>query len=115
MRVWHRDIPLSALCRQHLLGLHKEIHPLLTFASPTGKGGSYRRHPETLRWVGHLPALRLHHDAVEAEMLRRGYVPKSPAAHAEVGGSADWPDEITELSEQVDIITRKRCGCRIHH
>jgi hypothetical protein len=111
MRVWHRDIPLSALCRQHLLGLHKEIHPLLTFASPTGKGGSYRRHPETLRWTGHLPALRLHHDAVEAEMLRRGYSPQSPVAPCLDGGSSEWPDEIAPLEDQLNNIRGKQCRC----
>ena len=113
MRVWHKSIPLSALCRQHLLGLHREIHCLITFASPAGKGGSYRRHPETMRWVGHLPALRLHHDAVEAEMLRRGYSPKSPVAPCLSDGSSEWPDEITPLEDQLTNIRGKHCRCLI--
>ena len=113
MRVWHKDIPLPDLCRNHLLGLHREIHSLLTFASPTGKGGSYRRHPETLRWTDHLPALRAHHDAVEAEMTRRGYSPQSPVPPCLNVGSTDWPNEITTLEDQLKNLRGKQCRCQL--
>jgi hypothetical protein len=46
MRIW--DIPPRALCRQHLLGEHRELHAVWAVLTQ-GKSG-YSRHPETLRW-----------------------------------------------------------------
>ena len=42
MRIW--DVPPECLCRQHLLGEHRELHAIWTILT-TGKTG-YTRHPE---------------------------------------------------------------------
>lgn len=76
MRIW--DIPPSELCRQHLLGEHRELHGLwniLTSDRPEERG--YWNHPETQRWVGKLGALMVRHAKLVAEMFERGYKHRS--------------------------------------
>ncbi|MFZ5775961.1 MAG: pyrimidine dimer DNA glycosylase/endonuclease V [Thermodesulfobacteriota bacterium] len=87
MRVW--DIHPGYLNRQSLLGEHREIHAIHVVVSQGRKG--YSRHPETLRWQGHLPALAMRHLQVVAEMLLRGYGHKSPMALPEDGADIVWP------------------------
>lgn len=74
MRIW--DVPPEIMCRQHLLGEHRELHGLWNILTH-GKAG-YSRHPETLRWEGKLAALYRRHEALVAEMNRRGYRHGSP-------------------------------------
>jgi len=74
MRVW--DIHPGFLNRQSLLGEHREIHAIHTVLSQGKKG--YSRHPETLRWRDHIPALWLRHQQVVAEMRVRGFRHFSP-------------------------------------
>lgn len=74
MRVW--DIHPGFLNRQSLLGEHREIHAIHTVLSQGKKG--YARHPETLRWRDHLPALWLRHQQMVAEMRVRGFKHFSP-------------------------------------
>ena len=74
MRVW--DIHPGFLNRQSLLGEHREIHAIHTVISQEKKG--YSRHPETLRWRDHLPALWFRHEQVVAEMRVRGFNHFSP-------------------------------------
>ena len=85
MRVW--DIHPGYLNRQSLLGEHREIHAVFTVLSEGKKG--YSRHPETLRWQEHLPALRLRHEQVVAEMLVRGFNHLSPLPLPK--GPLRWP------------------------
>lgn len=82
MRVW--DIHPGFLNRQSLLGEHREIHAIHTIVSQGKKG--YSRHPETLRWRDHLPALWLRHQQLVAEMRVRGFKHFSPlpAPQAEI-------------------------------
>src|SRR6516225_12082778 len=58
MRIW--DVDPALLCRQHLLGEHRELHAVWTILTTDSAG--YRRHPETLRWEGRLGALARRHD-----------------------------------------------------
>lgn len=74
MRIW--DISPHKLCRQHLLGEHRELHAIWAVLTQNKKG--YKNHPETLRWEGRLAALYLRHGAEVAEMQRRGYNHHSP-------------------------------------
>ncbi|MDE2290794.1 MAG: pyrimidine dimer DNA glycosylase, partial [Elusimicrobia bacterium] len=78
MRVW--DLPPRILCRQHLLGEHRELHAVWAVLTQGQEG--YSRHPETLRWVGRLKALFARHEELVAEMGRRGYRHASPLARA---------------------------------
>ena len=108
MRVW--DLPPSGLCRQHLLGEHREIHCLVSFLT-TERGGSYRRHPETLRWAGKLAALKIRHDSHVVEMHVRGMTGhKTPVAP--VDDCAVQDVVLMSPAEQVVWIRSKGCGCR---
>ena len=89
MRVW--DIDPGYLNRQSLLGEHREIHGLLSIVIHNKKG--YARHPETLRWRDHLPALKHRHDLVVSEMELRGYQHHSPVT---VQGTLIWPAEFID-------------------
>lgn len=75
IRIW--DVPCAALSDKHLLGEHVELHTMWN-AHERGLTGGYSRHPETLRWTGHLEALRLRHEEQAAEMARRGFRHQSP-------------------------------------
>ena len=74
MRIW--DIHPSKLCRNHLLGEHRELHAIWSILT-TGKKG-YSNHPETLRWKGKLKALYIRHEKLVTEMINRGYNHNSP-------------------------------------
>jgi len=50
MRIW--DIAPEKLCRNHLLGEHRELHAVWAILTKDKKG--YSRHPEVLRWKGKL-------------------------------------------------------------
>jgi hypothetical protein len=58
MRIW--DIPVEKLCRNHLLGEHRELHAMWVVITQNKKG--YSKHPETIRWIGKLRALYLRHN-----------------------------------------------------
>ena len=62
MRIW--DIAPKKLCRNHLLGEHRELHAIWSVIVNGKKG--YARHPETLRWMGKLKALYGRHEALVA-------------------------------------------------
>ncbi len=84
MRVW--DLNPGYLNRQSLLGEHREIHAVLSIIENNKRG--YARHPETLRWVGRLPALAHRHNLVVSEMRLRGYQHHSPVTPAQ---EPVWP------------------------
>lgn len=105
MRVW--DVEPRKLCRKHLLGEHREIHALFTILHEDRSG--YRNHPETLRWVGKLPALAARHDLVVAEMLRRGYNHHSPLPESEGEEMQDLL--LISVEEQEALLVSKDCDC----
>lgn len=85
MRVW--DINPGYLARQQLLGEHRELHGLASILIHGKKG--YSQHPETVRWVGRLPALAMRHRQLSCEMALRGYQDKTPLP---VEGDVHWPE-----------------------
>ncbi len=102
MRVW--DVHPGYLNRQSLLGEHREIHGMISVLANRKRG--YSRHPETVRWMGHLWAARRRHDAIVAEMKLRGYRHQSPVTHR--GRPGRWPDKFVDSpSEQFRILRRK--------
>ena len=107
MRIW--DLPPSELCRQHLLGEHRELHGLWQILT-LGKTG-YSRHPETLRWVGKLHALYLRHEAVVEEMARRGYQHATPLDPHLATGSAVQDVFVDPLERQRELLRAKGCDC----
>lgn len=109
MRIW--DLPVSMLCRAHLLGEHRELHGLWNILLHDKKG--YRNHPETKRWVGKLGALRRRHEAQVEEMARRGFTHRSPLPAAP-SLEADVQDVlIDEIERQVALLLGKGCACRV--
>lgn len=107
MRIW--DVEPRHLCRQHLLGEHRELHGLWNILVQ-GKRG-YRHHPETRRWEGRLHALFLRHEALVAEMQRRGYNHGTPLDAAYATGAAVQDSCIDTPAEQREILRRKGCAC----
>jgi hypothetical protein len=106
MRVW--DLPTTFLCRQHLLGEHREIHAIYNIIK-RGNSGGYSNHPEVKRWVGKLDALKKRHDMVVDEMTERGYNHHSPMRL--VGDDDEQKVLIDSMSEQIDWIKSKGCDC----
>ena len=107
MRIW--DIPPSKLCRKHLLGEHRELHALYSILLHNKKG--YRSHPETLRWVGKLPALKKRHQLLVEEMNGRTYNHHSDLEKA--SGSQTQDELITTIEEQERLLKEKPCDCPI--
>jgi len=105
VRIW--DLHPGYLARQQLLGEHSELHGLYNILSQSKQG--YARHPETRRWVGHLPALVLRHALLQAEMQLRGYRHHSPLT-AE-SRAVDWPAVYVDTpGRQLEILAGKYVG-----
>jgi len=108
MRIW--DVSPSCLCRQHLLGEHRELHALWTILTEDKTG--YRKHPETQRWEGKLAALYRRHEAQVEEMIRRGYRHQSPLDAARATGLGEQTDYVDSPATQLDLLKDKHCDCR---
>jgi hypothetical protein len=109
MRIW--DVPPAILCRQHLLGEHRELHAIWAVLTE-GKSG-YAQHPETRRWRSRLTALYARHDLLVAEMARRGYHHHSPLDPALASGCATQTEFVDPLPRQYTLLAAKGCACRI--
>lgn len=107
MRIW--DVPPSNLCRQHLLGEHRELHGLWNILTQ-GKTG-YSRHPETRRWEGKLAALYRRHQELVAEMEQRGYKHGTPLDPALATGSDVQTVFVDSLARQYELLRQKGCDC----
>ncbi|MDD4331679.1 MAG: pyrimidine dimer DNA glycosylase/endonuclease V [Methanosarcinaceae archaeon] len=109
MRIW--DLPPKNLCRQHLLGEHRELHALWIIITQHKK--AYSHHPETLRWVGKLKALYLRHEALVKEMKTRGYKHHSPLDPALATGIAVQDEFVYSYEAQLQTLKEKGCSCRV--
>ena len=109
MRIW--DISPKRLCRNHLLGEHRELHAIWSVIVNGKKG--YAQHPETLRWKGKLKALYGRHEALVVEMSSRGYQHRSPLAKREATGSAKQTNYVDTPRRQIVILRNKRCQCDV--
>jgi hypothetical protein len=107
MRIW--DVPPERLCRQHLLGEHRELHALWTILT-VGKSG-YTRHPETVRWRGKLAALHARHERLVTEMTRRGYRHASPLDPDLATGLSIQDAYVDPPDRQLELLSRKHCDC----
>jgi hypothetical protein len=107
MRIW--DIAPARLCREHLLGEHRELHAIWNILTQHKRG--YRHHPETLRWEGRLAALYRRHEKLVREMLHRGYQHYSPLDKRQAGGLNIQRRYITSRKDQLILLKKKGCGC----
>ncbi|MDD5584895.1 MAG: pyrimidine dimer DNA glycosylase/endonuclease V [Candidatus Omnitrophica bacterium] len=109
MRIW--DIPVKKLCRNHLLGEHRELHAIWSILTRNKKG--YSRHPETLRWKGKLNALYARHKKLQEEMKIRGYTHVSLLDWRLAKGRRVQTEYIDSVRTQRRILRRKNCDCRV--
>jgi hypothetical protein len=109
MRIW--DIPPEKMCRQHLLGEHRELHALWSIITNNKK--AYAHHPETLRWKGKLKALYLRHEALVEEMTNRGYKHHTPLDPILATGKAIQDEFLSSPDEQIRILKERGCECRV--
>ncbi len=107
MRIW--DIEPRFLCRNHLLGEHRELHALWTVITQNKTG--YAHHPETLRWKGKLKALFIRHSELAEEMKKRGYVHRSPLDANRATGAQVQTAYIDDPLKQRAILKAKGCAC----
>lgn len=109
MRIW--DVTPKILCRQHLLGEHRELHALWTILTE-GKQG-YRKHPETLRWEGKLAALFRRHELLVEEICSRGYQHHSPLDISLATGASQQDSFVNSIDEQKVLLKKKGCTCNV--
>lgn len=107
MRIW--DVPVEHLCRNHLLGEHRELHAVWNIITLGKKG--YSTHPETRRWIGKLAALYDRHEQQVAEIARRGWRHFSPLDESLATGRPVQDELVTLVPEQRRILTERGCGC----
>jgi hypothetical protein len=108
MRIW--DLAPERLCRNHLLGEHRELHGLWNVLTLGKKG--YARHPETLRWKGRLKALFLRHEHLALELARRGYRHRTPLDRRLATGRAVQDAFVDSPRRQLRLLRAKGCACR---
>ncbi len=87
------------------------MHGLWNILSQDKAG--YARHPETLRWRGKLATLFARHEALVAEMTRRGYrhqTPLDPTLATGLDGQAEFVDT---PERQIILIRTKACSCNV--
>jgi len=109
MRIW--DLPPDILCRNHLLGEHRELHATWSILTNNKKG--YSKHPEVIRWKGKLKALYNRHEKLVSEMKNRGYNHYSPLDKNLAVGEETQNIFINTIKEQKRIIKKKKCECKI--
>ncbi|MEA1907096.1 MAG: pyrimidine dimer DNA glycosylase/endonuclease V [Euryarchaeota archaeon] len=109
MRIW--DIPPEKLCRNHLLGEHRELHAMWSIITNNKK--AYANHPETLRWKRRLMALYLRHEKLVEEMTKRGYKHHTPLDAKLATGEAEQTEFVTPYEEQVRILRERCCECDV--
>lgn len=108
MRIW--DLPPAALCREHLLAEHRELHAVWSIITQRKKG--YAHHPETQRWRGKLKALYLRHGLLVNEMEKRGFKHQTPLDKRLAKGSGRQNVFLNTPGEQREILRKKGCQCR---
>ena len=109
MRIW--DISPEKLCNQHLLGEHRELHAIWSILVNDKKG--YSKHPETLRWKGKLKALYLRHEQQVEEMEKRSFNHNSPLERKDALGRDMQKEYVDSVKEQIRILRKKGCGCKL--
>lgn len=109
MRIW--DIAPHKLCRQHLLGEHRELHALWAILTEEKRG--YANHPETRRWRGKLKALYSRHDLLVEEMSQRGYQHHSPLSNGLATGLDVQCEFVDSRERQRQLLKDKGCECNV--
>lgn len=109
MRIW--DLSPAVLCRNHLLGEHRELHALWSVLMEDQDSGGYNRHPETCRWRGKRKALYDRHKQLVKEMQNRGYNHNSPLEESDATGQAEQTEFVDVPEAQKQMLRQKDCPC----
>jgi len=109
MRIW--DLPPEKLCRNHLLGEHRELHAIWSILTQ-GKIG-YAHHPETVRWKGKQKALYLRHEQLVKEMIQRHYHHNTPLDKRFATGEEYQSAFVDSLEQQICLLQKKHCDCKV--
>lgn len=112
MRIW--DLDPQYLCRRHLLAEHRELHAVWNILTLRSGRGGYARHPETLRWKGKLRALYGRRRLLANELIRRGYVHRSPLDKRLASGASSQKVLLSTIEEQKAILRKKPCECLLN-
>lgn len=108
MRMWMVDP--AVLCRKHLLGEHVECH-MFVGALRKGKSVAGYLAPTVMLAANQLAA---RHDALAAEMLRRGYQHHSPLEQPDVSTLSPTQRQARVDTENSLLELRNRCNeCRV--
>lgn len=108
MRMW--AVSPQVMCRKHLLGEHVEMH---MFAGAIAKGKSIAGFIEN--GLVDTAKIAMRHDALAAEMKRRGYQHKSPLKQPNVGvyWSVDQAANVTELARRCEDCRRLMVSAKL--
>lgn len=109
MRIW--DIKPQELCRQHLLGEHRELYGLWNILTKHKGKGDYANHPETKRWQGKTLALYNRHEKLVKEMIKRGYSHNSPLNQKLAKGVSSQRLYLLSPKGQKGLLKKKKCQC----
>ena len=109
MRIW--DVSPEVLCRNHLLGEHRELHAIWSILTQQKKG--YSSHPETIRWKGKLKALYLRHELLVEEMQKRRYHHQSALNVSLATGESTQNILVDSIDKQMIILRQKQCKCKV--
>lgn len=95
MRMWRIDP--SLLCRQHLLGAHRELHTLVGSIRKGIRLGEY-----VTKGLVETSTIVEEHTLLVAEMKKRGYTHKTPLTYRDTLnlGKVDTVTNITELARR---------------
>jgi len=114
VRIWDQ-VPPSKLCRQHLLGEHRELHGLWNAMRRIHAGEKrvgYSQHPETKRWLLYVQALMWRHAELKWEMEKRGYKHQSELKLFRVRWLCKT-DRPKPLDDQYAALRAKECDCNV--
>jgi len=111
VRIWDA-VPPSKLCRQHLLGEHRELHAIWRIITGERSGSPYEHHPEVKRWMTDdgINALFNRHYTLAYEMKHRGYNHHSPISLDSASSIVHWPEP---WDDQLAALRAKGCGCEV--
>lgn len=109
MRIW--DLQVEKLCKNHILGEHRELHAIWNIISQDKKG--YSKHPEIKRWKGKLRALYIRHEKLVAEMKKRGCNHNSPLEAGLAVGKEIQDELVDSIDAQIKNLKNKMCKCKL--
>lgn len=111
MRIWHEEL-IPKLCQKHLCAMWREGLGCYKIVTCQVSGGSYKNHPAVKEFENDTIELIRRLCLVREEMLSRGYNPKELKLD-NIFTSSEVFKPWQTLEEQIEIIKKKGCKCKI--